>query len=491
MPNSFNSKPTGLPSKPSTSSSNTYSDGSPSVLPATNNVSGKRTYADSVTRPQKLTPVLPLSLQHINNSTRRRRYRSVGSRDSTPSKLFRRAIGEDISWASFLKIRFNRLQLKQTLHTNDPALFPDQFTSNRARLQIIEVVSNRDLIFSLTQSGVCAAYSRDLASRICYLNICHDEVIRSLFVNTANDSLITVSVFRKDDYSSLHCRSIPLAHIRKGNLKSAMVLFKTESLKWPGFVEFDDVNGKILTFSAQDKKFKVWCLQSYNLLYSISDDRIDEVKISPGILLLIYNRAESHIPIRILDIATGKCVRDMNHLVNRKRKIDFIEQFGEKLLVKAENENLQIIDVVTGEIVEVERSNFLRASSFISLYESQQFLTVQNCDVKVWNFCGQHVNNFEDHTLFGADTLSSCVYITKKQDIIISYCHQEHEECTHGTINISEINTGKLLGKITCDPDSDMEHIRALDDVTCLHYNEERDEIYSGSVDGNVIIWSV
>jgi hypothetical protein len=26
-------------------------------------------------------------------------------------------------------------------------------------------------------------------------------------------------------------------------------------LKWPGFVEFDDVNGKVLTYSAQDRYF--------------------------------------------------------------------------------------------------------------------------------------------------------------------------------------------------------------------------------------------
>lgn len=30
-------------------------------------------------------------------------------------------------------------------------------------------------------------------------------------------------------------------------------LFESESLKYPGFVEFDDVNAKVLTFSAQDR----------------------------------------------------------------------------------------------------------------------------------------------------------------------------------------------------------------------------------------------
>jgi hypothetical protein len=41
-------------------------------------------------------------------------------------------------------------------------------------------------------------------------------------------------------------------YIRRGQLNNGFPLFETESLKYPGFVEFDDVNGKVLTFSAQD-----------------------------------------------------------------------------------------------------------------------------------------------------------------------------------------------------------------------------------------------
>lgn len=32
------------------------------------------------------------------------------------------------------------------------------------------------------------------------------------------------------------------------------LFFESESLKWPGFVEFDDVNGKIVTYSAEDRQ---------------------------------------------------------------------------------------------------------------------------------------------------------------------------------------------------------------------------------------------
>lgn len=43
--------------------------------------------------------------------------------------------------------------------------------------------------------------------RICFLNVTHDEVIRSLFYNKNNDSLITVSVYASDNFSSLKCRT--------------------------------------------------------------------------------------------------------------------------------------------------------------------------------------------------------------------------------------------------------------------------------------------
>lgn len=66
---------------------------------------------------------------------------------------------------------------------------------------------------------------------------------------------------------------------------------------------------------------------------------------SPGIMLLIFNRATSHVPLKILSIEDGTILKDFNHLLHRNKKVDFIEQFNEKLLVKQENENLQILDV--------------------------------------------------------------------------------------------------------------------------------------------------
>ncbi|MCI30684.1 hypothetical protein A2U01_0051895, partial [Trifolium medium] len=70
-----------------------------------------------------------------------------------------------------------------------------------------------------------------------------------------------------------------IEYIRRVQPDAGFALFESESLKWPGFVEFDDVNGKVLTYSAQDSIYKVFDLKNYTLLYSVADKNVQEIKI--------------------------------------------------------------------------------------------------------------------------------------------------------------------------------------------------------------------
>lgn len=387
-----------------------------------------------------------------------------------------------------------------------------------SRRKIIEVVAARDLIFALTESGLCGAFSRTTNKHICHLNISPDEVIRSLFYNKNNDSLITVSVYESDRWSSLKCRTTPIEYIRRGQFHDGFPLFESESLKYPGFVEFDDVNGKVLTFSAHDSTYKVFDLKNYNFLYSICDKDIQEIKISPGIMLVIYQKATNHVPLMILSIEDGKPLKTFTQLLHRNRKVDFIEQFNEKLLVKQDKENLQIIDVRNSDLIEVNKTEFMTPSAFIFLYENNLFLTFCNRTVAAWNFRGELVTSFDDHELWHANCNTNNIYITADQDLIISYCKvsrgatkgdtaDEAEEAPPmGSINMSNIFTGKCIVKISAlDPtlaiaprrrgDSSRSVIRstvadALEDITALFYDEDRNEIYTGNSRGLVHVWS-
>ncbi|GAB4827730.1 hypothetical protein Ancab_034616 [Ancistrocladus abbreviatus] len=412
--------------------------------------------------------------------------------------------------------RFRNIRLQEEYDTHDPKGHCETVLPFlRKRSKIIEIVAAHDIVFALAQSGICAAFSRETNQRICFLNVVPDEVIRSLFYNKNNDSLITVSVYASDNFSSLKCRTTRIEYIKRGKPDAGFGLFESESLKWPGFVEFDDVNGKVLTYSAQDSVYKVFDLKNYTMLYSISDKNVQEIKISPGIMLLIFTKGTSHVPLKILSIEDGTVLKSFSHLIHRNKKVDFIEQFNEKLLVKQESENLQILDVRNSELTEVSKTQFMTPSAFIFLYENQLFLTFKDRTVAVWNFRGELVTSFEDHLLWHPDCNTNNIYITSDQDLIISYCKADSDdplsEGTAGSINISNILTGKCLAKIrvdNCSPAKDERSSgssskkqgqtsrtrstvgEALEDITALFYDEERNEIYTGNRHGLVHVWS-
>ncbi|XP_006654554.3 uncharacterized protein LOC102703307 [Oryza brachyantha] len=420
-------------------------------------------------------------------------------------KLQRREISSSRDRAfsmSAAQERFRNIQLQEEFDTHDPKENSLLLPYLRKRSKIIEIVAARDIVFALSQSGVCAAFSRETNRRICFLNGSPDEVIRSLFYNKNNESLITVSVYGSENFSALRCRTTRIEYIRRAKPDAGFPLFESESLKWPGFVEFDDVNGKVLTYSAQDSTYKVFDLKNYTLLYSISDKNVQEIKISPGIMLLIYTRASSSVPLKILSIEDGTVLKSFNHLLHRNKKVDFIEQFNEKLLVKQEGENLQILDVRNFQSTEVSRTEFMTPSAFIFLYELQLFLTFRNRSVAVWNFRGELVTSFEDHLLWHPDCNTNNIYITSDQDLIISYCKADSNDSSSeenaGSINISNILTGKCLAKIKASDLCKQKKawkfqstaLEALEDITALYYDEERDEIYTGNRQGLVHVWS-
>lgn len=73
-----------------------------------------------------------------------------------------------------------------------------------------------------------------------------------------------------------------------------------------------------------------------------------------------------------------------------------------------------------------------------------------------------------------------------------------------GSINISNISTGKCLAKITASNSIPSQEecsctessvgrstvAEALEDITALFYDEERHEIYTGKRNGLVHVWS-
>lgn len=390
----------------------------------------------------------------------------------------------------FRELHHNPSDARHVYDTHDPAYGPSRLSFLRERSRIIEVVSAQHVIFALTHKGVCAAFSTVTGQRICYLNSSSNEVLRSLFYNKTNESLITVAVFRDDNFSSLKCRSTPLPYILANRPADGFPIFASESLCYPGFVEFDDVNSKVLTFSATDQTYKVWELMNYEELFAVAEKGVEEIKISPGVMLVIYECTESAVPLKLLSIETGQVLKTLEHALVEGKALEFIEQFNDFLLVKQAEQNMKIVDVRSSAVLEVSTTEFLAPNAFIFLYEKQLFLTFRGRNVEVWNFRGELVTRFEDHSLFHeSPKKANMIFITTQQDLIISYCKSGAGHGHGGSINISKISTGELVGKIVADAGSGTEAV--FEDITALFYNEDANEIYTGSERGVVCRWAV
>ncbi|KAL2558443.1 uncharacterized protein Fot_03182 [Forsythia ovata] len=181
----------------------------------------------------------------------------------------------------------------------------------------------------------------------------------------------------------------------KGELRDEWFIFR----KWIVFrTHFPTAIWNVLnvngSYSAQDCIFKVFDLKNYPMLYSSSDENVEEIKISPGIMLLIFTKASSHVPLKILSIEYGTVLESLNHLLHRTKKVDCIELFIEKLL----------------------SSKRMRTSRLLL-----------NRTVTVWNLRGELVTSFEDHLLWHSDCNTNYIYITRNQDLIISYCKADSD----------------------------------------------------------------
>ena len=64
----------------------------------------------------------------------------------------------------------------------------------------------------------------------------------------------------------MYCRSIPIAELLQGNNIGKKV-FEAFTLRYPDFIEFDDLNKKIVTMHSDEGSLRVWDIKDYRLLF--------------------------------------------------------------------------------------------------------------------------------------------------------------------------------------------------------------------------------
>mmetsp|Transcript_10700 Transcript_10700/g.10818 ORF Transcript_10700/g.10818 Transcript_10700/m.10818 type:complete len:122 (+) Transcript_10700:142-507(+) len=86
---------------------------------------------------------------------------------------------------------------------------------NKGNNSVLEIITfNNEYIINLMESGVCSIHNR-LTKTVIFFNKSKDELIRSIFHNRLNESIIVVSVTKRDEFNSLKCRTVKISLIEK------------------------------------------------------------------------------------------------------------------------------------------------------------------------------------------------------------------------------------------------------------------------------------
>lgn len=456
---------------------------------------------------------------------------------NTVNKLFNREMGQRGNRFLANNHVNEKFRNYRKLHTyRMPSNWHDSYFASRssyADTQVVEVIAVESLVFSLTLSGHCTCINRGTGKPVHTINdASREEVIRSMFYNRRDDSLITLCLHAPDKWSALHCRSIPLAQLRQGKFDISNPLFTSETLKWPGFVEFDDVNGCVLTFAASESTYKVWDLTDYSLLYTITDPGVQEIKMSPGFMLILHQEVqtspekiaalgvlrrairrrmgkkegvspraelswECEMKMQIAGVYDGAILQSITIPVGEMTAatdaddelrpcsdVEFVEQFNQHLFIKRKDQNCTVLDGHNCTQITLPNTDTCTPGSFLFLYDQHSFLLFEvDGNVSVWNCKGQQLRKLKDHRFFRPDMGISNVCITNRHDALISVCQSEdssgkrmvqmHTSCVASGECITKLNSSML----DCD----------LKTVSCLFYDDTQQQLFVGTETGDVI----
>ncbi|KAK1400100.1 hypothetical protein POM88_009963 [Heracleum sosnowskyi] len=182
-------------------------------------------------------------------------------------------------------------------------------------------------------------------------------------------------------------------------------------------------------------------------------------------MLLRFVKARGYVHLKILSIEDGAEHKSFNFRLDCDKEPELIELFDEKLLIKQELKNLQILNLRNSKLSEISNSEYSSLPRIIFLNQNRIFLMMTNNFVVGWNPQEDDLVSipFEDHILWGSG--DNDFYITRDQDIILSYCRSatRYERPREGNASFNNTLTGHSIAKINVTEVSDSDFNNKMD----------------------------
>ncbi|OII72267.1 uncharacterized protein cubi_01600 [Cryptosporidium ubiquitum] len=351
------------------------------------------------------------------------------------------------------KLEFKKMKLSSILNiTNDlPQIIRGHCKLSKTS-KIIEVVFSKEILFVLNDSGLGTAYNRHNNNMLCILNRSPSETIRSLFYNKMNNTIV---IAFHHDPSVLNCTIFNIDDVMlKRNISSSIGKdFQQIKVGNPGFIEFDDGNGRIVVADPQNDYFTFWDMSNYNKLYQIKGQNFLEMRISDGTVVFFRQPSYSTIEAHLCNISNGEYLEKTIVKLRSSLDIQFLELHREYLLLKQESCSIRVWNLLTNSSKKISKTRDFHPKAFIffdqitEINNFTHFLTVSTDEINVWtcsNF-GEVEIKFRI-SLPGIQT-ADCVNVCFSKGIIMTYCNglvinecEQENEDTNNTYQLREYN---------------------------------------------------
>lgn len=317
----------------------------------------------------------------------------------------------------------------------DISQLPDNQSPFLLRLSMIDEIAITDE-YSIVHSrnGLCAVYRLSDRSFVGFLNQLNQEVVKSVFINEFDNSsddkndckIIKAVCLKEDNFSRVRCFS---TSIKKMTVSEE--IFGDEDISYPGFVEFDSINGRGIVLN-RNLIYSIYSLNDFSLEKRINDSNVRDVKFVPELLIVtkapneeeclnLYNYSNSSSDTQRGseedDISTSDD-SEMSHAQIDKslyefillelhsfdgkmctlqiklfkgKEIQFIDCLGSNIVIKQAGYNARVYDAGTQGFKEIPSTSQLKITDFLFLYKARKFFIHRNGVFDVYSFSGEFV----------------------------------------------------------------------------------------------------
>ena len=128
--------------------------------------------------------------------------------------------------------------------------------------------------------------------------------------------------------------------------------------------------------------------------FELFDKKIEEIRFSVGMILLLFNPVNNKLKLETRSLSNNEIVNQIELILAPRQDFDFIELFGEFLLVKQRSLCLKIVNLSTFKVNTIERSEFFTPESFIFLNSTCNFLTFFESKIQFWKLNEKTLKNY-------------------------------------------------------------------------------------------------